>query len=368
MDNNCVEYRRFLKSITNNETKIAYVSSINKLNSWLDNYSIITSWNQFVTLPFEKLNHLLTDFVLSLIESLNPNSIRCVMAPVKKFLTINDANYNKDKLRLLYPPRVKPGNQEGYSLTDIQQMFDAAKTKRDKALLLFLASGGIRAGAPNELEFSNVKYYKNECKIVTIYADDKAEYVIFLTPEASIALDDYLEERRRGGEMIFQNSPLFKLSQKSHSKLDYDPDGFMAWHSVYAIIAKLLKNSGVVREKSTTKRYRIAMVHGMRKFFYSQLALAQVHPNNISKLVGHKTGLNEIYHDPKLLQLFSEYEKAIPYLTIDEKNRQQFTIKKQEKEIEELRLKQKLDVMNNKIDKLTYVISKLDVFLEKSDK
>ena len=143
MDNNCLEYRRFIKSITNNETKITYVSSINKLNVWLTENSTLKSWNQFVKLPFEKLNELLTDFLLNLIDSLNPNSIRCVMAPVKKFLTINDANYNKDKLRLLYPPRVKPGNQEGYSLTDIQQCLMLQKLNVTKHCCCFWHLEGL---------------------------------------------------------------------------------------------------------------------------------------------------------------------------------------------------------------------------------
>jgi len=46
----------------------------------------------------------------------------------------------------------------------------------------------------------------NGCKFILVYDDDKAEYVTFIHQEAVEALDEYLADRTRLGEIITPES------------------------------------------------------------------------------------------------------------------------------------------------------------------
>ena len=52
----------------------------------------------------------------------------------------------------------------------------------------------------------------DNCKSVLFYEGSNEEYLGFLTPEASKAVEEYLEERRKDGELIDQSSPVFRSS------------------------------------------------------------------------------------------------------------------------------------------------------------
>jgi hypothetical protein len=93
-------------------------------------------------------------------------------------------------------------------------------------------------------------------------------------------------------------------------------------------------------------------LHAFRKFFDTQLTNSQVHPNAISKMMGHKDGLKGTYYRPEIKDLFDEYKKSISHLTISEKFRQQFKIKNLEKENDVLENKLKIADLEKNITKL----------------
>jgi len=111
-------------------------------------------------------------------------------------------------------------------------------------------------------------------------------------------------------------------------------------------------------------RYEIAEVHGLRKFYDTALNRAKVNyagkdlpaisSNDIEKLMGHRNNLKGLYYDPENMDLFQEYKKAIPYLTIDAGMRKQEIVKEKEARIEELeRIKdQELYLAKKKIEEL----------------
>jgi len=349
---NCKEYETFLSSIDNEKTKSTYISGLKKFEKWINlEHSSFNSWNELIKLSGKDIDSILKNYVLFLKNDVSANSVSNLMVPVTNFFLVNDVYFNKDAIRKWYPKPTKKGNQHGYSLSMIQSMLKVAKTKRDVALLLFLESGGLRSGAPEDLRICDVSDYEKGCKIITVYPDDVAEYETFITPEASIALNEYFDERRLKGEILSPKSPLFAVSRK------YCPGkssemGPMKWKSVYEMLEKLVKLSGIERKKSFNARFDIAMVHGLRKFFYTQLIAANVHPYNIKKLVGHKTGLEEIYGDQSTAQIFKEFSAAIPFLTISKDLRQLNEIVKLKDENSELKYEQEFSQMKNDISEL----------------
>ena len=69
-----------------------------------------------------------------------------------------------------------------------------------------LASTGIRIGAFSEIQLKHIQDMSNGCKFILVYDDDKAEYVTFIHQEAVEALDEYLADRTRLGEIITPES------------------------------------------------------------------------------------------------------------------------------------------------------------------
>jgi len=192
-----------------------------------------------------------------------------------------------------------------YSTDDVRRLLDATKTPRDRALVHFVASSGIRARGVEDLKLKHLKKMPNGCKCVTVYAGTKDEYYTFITYEASEALDKYFEFREIKGETLNSESLVFKVSPKYVSILFSD----------------LVKRSTIQRIKVHKNRYNKMCTHALRKRFNTILKNNQnINLSLAERLMGHSKTirLDNSYFDPNLDDLFSEYQKAIPELLVDE--------------------------------------------------
>jgi len=70
-----------------------------------------------------------------------------------------------------------------------------------------------------------------------------------------------------------------------------------------------------------TKTKNVATAHGFRKFFTTQRVNAEINPEIREVLLGHKIGLTGCYYRPTVEKMYSEYEKALDTLTINQENR-----------------------------------------------
>ena len=76
-------------------------------------------------------------------------------------------------------------------------MLDVSPQIRNKAIIHFLASSGVRIGSLLELKLKHIRNMPLNCKMITVYENSIEEYNTFLTSKASKALDDYLEQRKK---------------------------------------------------------------------------------------------------------------------------------------------------------------------------
>ena len=88
---------------------------------------------------------------------------------------------------------------------------------RCKAIVLLLASTGMRIGALSELKIKHLtKISEYNLYQVTVYENTKDEYNTFCTPECAKAIDDYLEYRKTSGEKITDdNAPVINVLSKN---------------------------------------------------------------------------------------------------------------------------------------------------------
>ena len=124
---------------------------------------------------------------------------------------------------------------------------------------------------------------------VSIYSKSrKSHYFSFCTPECRSAIESYLEYRKRWGERIGEESPLFRA--------EFNPDNNnvkpVSANRSKHIIDKILKNTGLRKPpiEGKTQRNHIMGNHGLRKFFETNAYKAGMDHMYITSTDGPKVG------------------------------------------------------------------------------
>lgn len=272
------------------------------------------------------IQELLEDYLFSLKKRLNPNSIPQRFSALELFFAMNDKVLNFKKLKKMYPAGVKTTGRDYWTTEDIKKMLQVAKNKRTIALIHFLASTGCRIGALFELRMKHVVSIE-DCKSILFYPDSIEEYRGFLTLEATRAFDDYIEKRRNDGEIITNETPLFRTTYAIGSAKARS----VTASSLKKLMMDVEKKAGLTRIRVSGKRYNIQIFHGFRKRFNN--ILKNNKEGNISikeKLMSHSlesVPLDEVYHNPDIHLLFAEFKNHIQNLTISSEFRDKITIK-----------------------------------------
>jgi integrase len=261
----------------------------------------------------------------------SPSNRTMMKATLHLFYDMNDVTLNWKKVGKYMGETVAVKKTRAYNHEEIKKLVDVSDI-RFKAIILLLASTGIRIGAIPALEIRNLERVENIYK-VTVYENSKEEYITFCTSECSNAIDEYLEYRSRNGEKITQESPLFRLVFQF---------GNIQRQRIKGITLIALNNAfenlririGLSERDHVNpfNRKAIARYHGFRKFFTTQLVNSKVNPEIREMLLGHKIGLASAYYRPSEEEILTEYEKAIDALTINPENRLKRRVEKLEVE------------------------------------
>ncbi|MCH8914740.1 MAG: site-specific integrase [Thaumarchaeota archaeon] len=263
------------------------------------------------------------------------------------------------KINRLKPERVIRTGREAWKTDEIIKMLSFTSEIRTKTLIHFIASSGIRIGALEDIKIRHIKQIE-DCKSVLVYEGALEEYVTFLTPEASSMFDDYVKKRETDGERINSVSPAFR----STYQLGFAKVRPASTDALKEVIRKLIIKSGLrINQVKTGERYNKQADHAFRKRWNTILKTTT--GMNISlaeKMMGHSVTvvMDNVYLDPTVEQLFAEFRKAIPELTIDSTLRQEIEIIEKNQKITELQEKnQKIEElqkaqmeMKNRLDKI----------------
>ncbi|HYL66190.1 MAG TPA: site-specific integrase [Nitrosopumilaceae archaeon] len=347
MEKSLIVFEKFIRS---EATKKIYLHYFNTFLKWAQrNVEKLVTADGLLQLKDEKLQEIVEDYLMYLRKRLSPNSIPAIIAALELFFSMNDKNIQFKKIRRMVPTATKKSGHAAWSTTDIQKILQNTVSKRDRAFVHLLASTGCRIGALQELKVKHMSGMPDNCKSVLFYEGSNEEYFGFLTPEANNAVEEYLEERRKDGEYIDQNSPVFRSSyQVGVQKVKP-----MSTASA-KMIALRLANS-VVRTKQGS-RYTVMAAHGFRKRFNT--ILKNNNEGNIAlkeKLMGHRGvfALDGSYHDPDVKTLFNEFKIHTANLTISDSDRQKMEIQKQQEKISDLETKnKKISDLEERLDKM----------------
>lgn len=322
----------FEQAIKSEATRTAYKYHLEKFRDW----TRIKNYDGLLQAHPKQIQELIEDYVMHLKKSISPNSIPVYFAPIELFYVMNDVNVNFKRIRKMFPDKVKKGNERGYTHEEIRQILKNAKTARHRALVLLFASSACRLGAIPGMKLKHLSKIEDSYCIM-IYEGDKEEDFIFTTPEATIAIDSYLAERKKDGEYLDVESPLFRTTYR----LGIEKVKPCTTDNLTHIMGRLVS---VVERKKTgkTKRFDVAKNHGFRKFFATIIKdIDGISPTMTEKLINHigVVQLDGAYYKPTKEKMFDAYKKAILELTIDNSERLKVKNEQQQKKISELEIK-----------------------------
>ncbi len=295
-------------------------------------YYKIKDFDGITSIHQSELQKHLETYVIHIKKQVNPNTIPTYINPIKTFLEVNDIDLNWRKIKRLYPAKIKRSGNSAYQTSDVKLMLDCTTQLRNKAIIHFLASTGCRVGALQSMRIRHLRDMPLGCKMVLVYEDSTEEYSTFLTPEASKALELYFDERTSNGEVLNQDSPVFRERYQLAS-VKAKP---LSTEATTAVIARSANNSSI-RGQKKNGRYSEQLVHGFRKRFNTIMKLNnEVNDNAIEKMMGHTNGLDGAYLQITDDKLFEEFKKGITDLTISDDERDKAKIAELENEKSEL--------------------------------
>jgi integrase len=284
---------------------------------------------------------------------------------------------------------IRKDEDRPYKAEQIHKMLQIAD-EREAVVLLMFCSTGIRLGALHLIRLGDLtKIAAHDIYKIDVYSGFDEHYITFCSRECAKSIDRYIDYRVRFGERLLdKDGNLFDKDNRFVAEaagaslirnqfnindpadtINPDPNRLDKYGNpkpyrieiteriIQHIISKLIIKAGL-RQKINTKanngmfstrtHHQIHQIHGLRKFFATQLELARLRDQSIERLLGHgvKKTLRGIYRKVEEDELLADYMSGEAYLTIEEQERLREKVKKLTAEQD--RIMKKL----NKIDAL----------------
>lgn len=332
MDKTQRSYKLFVEAINSPATRRTYEMHFDKFMI----FSKIKDYDS--VLKTENLQEIIEDFCRDINEKgMAFNTANAYLSAVLLFCEMNKIPLFKKVLKKLLPKdRKTEGGDVPYTTEEIERMLKSTTHLRTRLIINIFTSTGCRPAALIDppLQLKHIQDIGNGCKSVKFYEGFEEEYYGFLTPEAAKSLDDYIEYRKSKGEILTPESYLIIHNRKEMPLTNLN--------TIYEMLKVVIKNAGIIRTKSKRNRYDKPLTYGFRKRFNGIMKMDNdVNSNLAEKLMAHKNGLDGTYLKPTREELFTEFEKVIPKLMIDQSQikiaEKEKKIKEQDSEIDQIR-------------------------------
>ncbi len=260
----------------------------------------IQTLDGLLSLTARDIEQMLTNYITNLnARGLSYGYINLVMCALFHFFDMNDVLLNKRKIKKFIGEYRRVSKDRAYTHEEIKKLVETGDF-RFKAFILLLASTGIHIGSVPTLLLRHLEKC-DELYKVTVYENSNEEYYCFMTPEASGAMDLYLDFRRRVGESLKPDSRLFRNDFNANSlakvRKNSRPVNIETFRNI--LHSRLEKVGLIEKSDSRTRRHHpVPMSHGFRKFATTQMVNANIRAEIREMLLGHKIGLISAYYRP----------------------------------------------------------------------
>jgi len=355
-------YQNFKDSVRNKETFRKYNSYLNHFLQLIPNdmykryltyeprsrevQELATCFTEIAQKNVKVAKSIIQAYVRDLKKQIEEKTISAGTAknrlkPIKALLNSNDIEiswYLVDKSL----PLVGKSTDRAYTRDELQRMMKRTVDLADKIIITGASSAGFRLEAWDYFTWSDVIiFYEDDNTIkggaIRVYHGDIEEYWTHTTPEFCKYVLLYKEEWKNR----FFKYPLPK-------------DPFLV--SVRFPYPKRLRANGVktrtenfvsaigLRPKLEPgqKRHAVMLDHGFRKYNNTMMRRAKVNLADLTDMQGRDAGGQQGSYERYVeadFERFAEYQKAIPYLTIDDTERNNLELQKERAEKNALKKK-----------------------------
>lgn len=279
-----------------------------------ENYSGKTP-DEFVKLPKLEIDDLIFNYIvhLNIITDKTgkyQNSYPNLMAPIRLLLDQADILLNWRNIKRQYPERRALSNQLPYTTKHVQKMLTLVNCPRDIAFVHLMASSAIRVGGIFDITCADVKYIGSGA-IITVYRGSTSEYRCCITPEATTVLKNYLATRDNTSAI----DPLFTVRNNSRKLSDGSIKDIMK--RIKRKIPELNINKGRKSKDGYSAN------HAFRKRIEIIFSKTGV-PESFNKyMTNHEitVRIRNYFAGVSDEDLWEQFQKAIPELTIDDTER-----------------------------------------------
>jgi len=231
-------------------------------------------------------------------------------------------------------PRSKITEDRAYTREELQKMIEISPDITDKLIVQLFSSGGFRLESWDYFEWRDLIFFKNDDgtfqgAALLVYRGDPEYYWTFITPEACTTLSHYREKWKADvGHYPKDSDPLLKSVRfPTVRRLN----AFGVKRRLTKIVARIGLRPPL---RPNERRYEVPLDHGFRKYFNTMMRRAKVNYLDKEDMMGHSVGLERHYerYQEEDFERFPEYQKAIPFLTISDDERQRIKIESLEQE------------------------------------
>lgn len=241
--------------------------------------------------------------------------VRNLVFGIKKWFELNGVKV--DWARIELPTSTEIAEEDrAPTKEELKRLLNHASSARDRALIYCETSSGLRIGTILSLKVGDVDFSYPDVARFTVErkrgrkfstkrnGNQGKLFISWITPEARMALQQYLKEREAQGETVTPDSSLFTDVYYS-GKLITVEDFERVW-------ARLLHRAGLAQKSN---RWYVLHIHTLRKYFRSNCVGVDV--SFREKWMGHKgVYLDMSYFRAEEQLHLTEYRKTIQSLSI----------------------------------------------------
>ena len=349
-------YCLFISALRSNYTKIKYDGCLQKYLKADANKSISTLDKILSKDPKLIEIEIINQLIEMKSQGRSFSTLSVHLAALHSFFSINDISINVKKLYRFVGEQENKYEFRSYTHDEIGKLLSLCD-ERGKAIVMLLASTGIRVGAIPELKLKHLKRYdlsngSHVYRLMVYPNSRKFRHVTFCTPECAQTIDEYLEYRNR----IIQNN-LIRSSETGDwgppeaylitRQFDMSHVPFSSYIFKKPVTAQGIRGYIVNRLRKMNLRSNwkasqdsfayfashkndLHPCHSFRIFAITQMQRAKVDKTIREMLVGHTTGLDSVYYKASEEEMLLEYSKSFELLSINKESKLKSRIKQLE--------------------------------------
>jgi integrase len=250
-----------------------------------------------------------------------PKTVKMYIAAIKEFIGYNDVEFTQrqiKQIRLKLPKGSARSIEKDMDTNTVNQILAHFDVK-GKALILTLASSGMRIGEALSITFDDVDL-KSDPLIISIrqeYTKSAEQRYTFASKEAKNALNEWLKVR----EAYLQSSQnknkgLVGIGQAKPKNVNDNRIFPFSDSTVSQMWENALRNANLLSVDKSTNRKQLR-IHQLRKYFRSQLALG-CPVDIVEALMGHEGYLTDAYRRYTRAQMAEYYKKNEHHITLSQ--------------------------------------------------